>query len=786
MTVPKTAPGPSNIYYETIQENSDDDFQPTVVIRKRKSRESTQNDESQRKKAKGKERARDAILPDVQYNVGSSSNIDPSTTNEVFDTSVVTLDDYNLDSDDDFCETIVRQTTSGESSKFAPRKESKGSSTSTLAIYTAVVAKSAASTVTSAAASIKATTTGTTKTSPVSEASSVAATEINIEVADKRVIAVKTTVKNIWKPAYIEPLQDLVNITNTIVTHTFAFIKYIFVSELMKNIEFDLKSYVNKSFFFFFFFFFFFVEVFLSLTLRRVYDGTKSRKTRLKETTKLYRQLIAKHKGLYCENAGYIPPKLECPANCFKEKSNALQERMTTEEYSTKSIQAAVRKEVFTPCTQVKLTVAKKKEMPNSDILNEKSISEIETLFFMYPTDYRFHKDSIFYDKLKEFICFPIRTMFIPQYMTVDSKIAFKEQRLNKSLHFEGTLEIDGIGVSILKQNTATTRKKKLTEDSPETLKKEDGRRSDNDAQYIKTLTQAELASMNGRCVLIDLGRRDILYCMKETSVVKHEEVLVFTKNDRSKRSRHFRTLRKSIKPSMVESAEALLSKTPSSTVDVVKFVDYIKTRSSVENVLNRYYGNETKSSKDLYFPSSLFGFHVGEKSNLYFGHLLVLNIRGIVSSPDTRTQSQLKLLEKLQVLPFRKLKFSSKIFYDQNNQMLVKRLKKNFGHDAILVIGNWSASNTKYHEPTRNKGLIRMLKKNGFQVFKIDEYKTSSCCPTCESSLKKFKTVANPHPHKRESQNANYVKIITACWPTLNKSKKFHESCGIEIWQLF
>ncbi|KAI7903813.1 uncharacterized protein BX663DRAFT_530526 [Cokeromyces recurvatus] len=287
------------------------------------------------------------------------------------------------------------------------------------------------------------------------------------------------------------------------------------------------------------------------------------------------------------------------------------------------------------------------------------------------------------------------------QVTDLKKKKAFKEQGLNKSLHFEGILETDGNGVSILKQNTATTRKKKLTEDSPGTSKKEGGTRSDNDAHA------------NGRCVLIDPERRDILYCMKETSVVKHKEVLVFTKNDRSRRSRHFRTLQKSTKPSMVESAEALLSKTPSSTVDVFKFVDYIKTRSSVKKVLNQYYGNETKSSKDLYFPGSLFDFF----------------------------------------LPFRKLKCSSKIFCDQNDQMLVKRLKKKFGHDAILVIGNWSASNSKYHEPTRNKDLIRMLKKNGFQVFNIDEYKTSSCCPTCESSLETFKTVANPRLHKRAAK---------------------------------
>lgn len=372
----------------------------------------------------------------------------------------------------------------------------------------------------------------------------------------------------------------------------------------------------------------------------------------------------------------------------------------------------------------------------------------------MYPKEYTFYKDSIFYDvvarpenhfkaffrlaqhaeseKFKVFICFPLRTTFIPAYTTLDNKIvnfhilknkkiekdkneiwgqvvdfkkkAFKEQGLNKSLLFEGTLKTNGIGVSIIKQNYTTSRKKKkLLENSPRASKK----KRDDDTVYIETLTQAESKSMKGRCVLVDPGRRDILYCMKETSVVNHKEVLVFTKNDRSKRSRHFRILRKSTKPSMVESAEALLSKTSSSTVDVVKFLDYIKTRSSMENVLNQYYRNETKSSKDLYFPGSLFDFRVDEKSNLYFGHLFVLNIRGIIPSPETQTQFQLyhtylqlmlqqrhiserlddkventvlelaekmmtdevdlkpqigELLEKLQVLPFRKLNFSSKM----------------------------------------------------------------------------------------------------------------------------
>ncbi|KAG1450438.1 hypothetical protein G6F46_008717 [Rhizopus delemar] len=109
--------------------------------------------------------------------------------------------------------------------------------------------------------------------------------------------------------------------------------------------------------------------------------------------------------------------------------------------------------------------------------------------------------------------------------------------------------------------------------------------------------------------------------------------------------------------------------------------------------------------------------------------------------------------LEKLQLLPFRKLKFSSKLFFDQNNQKLVRSLRANFGQDAVLVFGDWSASDVKYQESTRSKGLIRVLKKNGFVVYLINEYKTSSHCPTYENELEKFKTAPNPRPYQRKKK---------------------------------
>lgn len=60
------------------------------------------------------------------------------------------------------------------------------------------------------------------------------------------------------------------------------------------------------------------MEDFLSLVERQVRDGVKSRsgKSRLKDKTRWYRDLIKKHKKLYYKNAGYVPPKLTHAQQC--------------------------------------------------------------------------------------------------------------------------------------------------------------------------------------------------------------------------------------------------------------------------------------------------------------------------------------------------------------------------------------------------------------------------------------------------------------------------------------
>ncbi|CEG77273.1 hypothetical protein RMATCC62417_12057 [Rhizopus microsporus] len=96
-------------------------------------------------------------------------------------------------------------------------------------------------------------------------------------------------------------------------------------------------------------------------------------------------------------------------------------------------------------------------------------------------------------------------------------------------------------------------------------------------------------------------------------------------------------------------------------------------------------------------------------------------------------------------------MKLSSIINKKQSDTRLAKTLREKFGKDSVLVIGDWSVVNIKFHELIRGKGIRRMLKKHGFPVYLIDEYKTSSLCPKCKyGKLQTFLKVPNPRPFSR------------------------------------
>jgi hypothetical protein len=66
-------------------------------------------------------------------------------------------------------------------------------------------------------------------------------------------------------------------------------------------------------------------------------------------------------------------------------------------------------------------------------------------------------------------------------------------------------------------------------------------------------------------------------------------------------------------------------------------------------------------------------------------------------------------------------MKFSSALKEKEADQKLAKNLKLKFGEDSVIIIGNWSASMIKFHEPIKGVGVRRALRKQGFKVFLID-----------------------------------------------------------------
>jgi hypothetical protein len=112
-----------------------------------------------------------------------------------------------------------------------------------------------------------------------------------------------------------------------------------------------------------------------------------------------------------------------------------------------------------------------------------------------------------------------------------------------------------------------------------------------------------------------------------------------------------------------------------------------------------------------------------------------------------------------------RKLRLSAKIKDEQSVRRLVKNLRQKFGEDAVLVIGDWSSNNARFHQPSKGIGMRRQLRKAGFRVYLLHEAYTSSICPACEQrSVAPFSQHLNPRPWRRHEQLHVTVHGLLRC----------------------
>ncbi len=78
----------------------------------------------------------------------------------------------------------------------------------------------------------------------------------------------------------------------------------------------------------------------------------------------------------------------------------------------------------------------------------------------------------------------------------------------------------------------------------------------------------------------------------------------------------------------------------------------------------------------------------------------------------------------------------------------MVRLFQHKFGKDAILVFGDHSRGDMTHQVAVRGQSLHDVLRlQGGFQCALLDEFRTSSYCPLCDSPVEKFMKRISPRP---------------------------------------
>ncbi|KAJ2502562.1 hypothetical protein GGH96_000966 [Coemansia sp. RSA 1972] len=228
-------------------------------------------------------------------------------------------------------------------------------------------------------------------------------------------------------------------------------------------------------------------------------------------------------------------------------------------------------------------------------------------------------------------------------------------------------------------------------------------RQKQADCAYISELTQEQLQSMAGRCVLVNPGRQDLLFMLHEDSTIEKKDIYHYTRCQQrcETKQKKYQKIREHVKKTDVADIAALECKLEA--------------------------GSFIKPDFDLY---------------------------KVYLAAWAKTMCQQQVGATMPMVPLhRKLRLSAYVNCQRADQLLMNRLQERFSPDAVFILGNWGASMAKFHEPIRGKGWRTLLKRAGFDVYLIDEHLTSKTCPICEEHILTFHKVKNPRPWMRTNR---------------------------------
>ena len=217
--------------------------------------------------------------------------------------------------------------------------------------------------------------------------------------------------------------------------------------------------------------------------------------------------------------------------------------------------------------------------------------------------------------------------------------------------------------------------------------------------KYIDELDNYE-ELINKKIVSIDPGVCDLLYCVDSDK--KEANYFRYSQNQRRKetKSKKYSKIilefkKEKINNRTITEYETELSNFNRKTLDFENFKVYIQHKSNINNILYPFY--------EKYI--------------------------------------------------FRKLKLNGYINRKKTEQKLIKNFKNKFGDEknTIIAIGDFEQKqHMKYKEPTKGKGFRTLLRKNGYKVYLVNEFRTSCKCSSCNGGdCIKFMKMKNPKPYK-------------------------------------
>ena len=328
---------------------------------------------------------------------------------------------------------------------------------------------------------------------------------------------------------------------------------------------------------------------------------------------------------------------------------------------------------------------------------------------------------------------FPLRSDIIPKYIRIDTttlvhllitkKYGVKEEYLTegnlvKRQHeiwtyffhtekpyfssnnytFNFMIETDGVACSIL-----LVRKDVAGKRFKPTIK------TDKE-QYIEDIQSSLLNGKN--IVAIDPNKSDLIYCISK----RDDETFHFRYTQDQKRKetkdKKYRNIRNELKNETlinnktVIEWETELSKFNRKTLDLQKYKDYCKKKNEVNANLLAFYEQKI----------------------------------------------------------FRKLKWNSFMNRKRSEHKMLNKFKAKFGtpEETIIGFGDWEQKKQmKYKEPTKGIGMRTLFRKAGYQVYLVDEFRTSCRCSKCEGECEKFRECQNPRPWKKNETTLRHGLLM-------------------------